>query len=117
MSMRMRTKSDSEWGTCNFNYYRERVCAAFYSHLRISGWRSFTLTESVWMRLVSMRIHWSRGDSSKGINEGALDFIQFNALNSGLQKLHPSVMLIAEDSTNFPKVTAPVEYDGLGLRL
>ena len=27
---------------------------------------------------------------------------------------HPTAILIAEDSTSFPKVTAPVEYGGLG---
>ena len=46
------------------------------------------------------------------MNPCALSFIR--NMNAGLQKLHPSAMLIAEDSTAFPKVTAPVEYDGLG---
>ena len=66
--------------------------------------------DGIRMDAISNAIYW-QGDSSKGINEGALDFIK--CMNSGLQKLHPSVMLIAEDSTNFPKVTAPVEYDGM----
>ena len=35
-------------------------------------------------------------------------------MNQGLQQRHPTAMLIAEDSTNFEKVTAPVEYGGLG---
>ncbi len=35
-------------------------------------------------------------------------------MNLGLNKLHKGIMLIAEDSTDYLKVTAPVEYDGLG---
>lgn len=35
-------------------------------------------------------------------------------MNKGLQERHPTAMLIAEDSTSYPKITAPVEYDGLG---
>ena len=31
-----------------------------------------------------------------------------------MQQRHPTAILIAEDSTSFPKVTAPVEYGGLG---
>ena len=34
-------------------------------------------------------------------------------MNSGLKRLFGNVLLIAEDSSNFPKVTAPAEYGGL----
>ena len=51
MSMRMRTKATVNGEPAILIITGEK-CAAFYSHLRISGWRSFTLTESVWMRLV-----------------------------------------------------------------
>ena len=46
------------------------------------------------------------------MNGNAVSFLQ--TMNAGLRRLHPTAMLIAEDSTNFPKVTAPVEYGGLG---
>ena len=35
-------------------------------------------------------------------------------MNEGLQQRHPTAVLIAEDSTDYPKVTAPVAYGGLG---
>ena len=35
-------------------------------------------------------------------------------MNQGLKSLHPTAMLIAEDSTNFPGVTKPVDQGGLG---
>ena len=102
-------KGYSEWGTCNFNYYRGEVRSFLQSSANF--WMEKFHFDGIRMDAISNAIYW-QGDSSKGINEGALDFIK--CMNSGLQKLHPSVMLIAEDSTNFPKVTAPVEYDGLG---
>ena len=56
-------------------------------------------------------IYW-QGDQNRGVNNGACDFVR--KINGTLSKLHKGVMLIAEDSTSFPKVTAPVEYGGLG---
>lgn len=46
------------------------------------------------------------------MNGSTLEFLK--NMNQGLQQRHPTAMLIAEDSTNFEKVTAPVEYGGLG---
>ena len=45
-------------------------------------------------------------------NGSTLEFLK--GMNAGLQQRHPTAILIAEDSTSFPKVTAPVEYGGLG---
>ena len=102
-------KGYSEWGTCNFNYYRGEVRSFLQSSANY--WLSHYHFDGIRMDAISNAIYW-QGDSSRGINEGALDFIK--CMNEGLHKLHPTAMLIAEDSTNFPKVTAPVEYDGLG---
>ena len=63
------------------------------------------------MDAISRMIYW-QGDPARGVNGNAVSFLQ--TMNAGLRRLHPTAMLIAEDSTNFPKVTAPVEYGGLG---
>lgn len=52
-------------------------------------------------------------DPARGINKNAVEFIRF--MNQGIHRLHPTAVLIAEDSTSYPKVTAPVEYGGLGI--
>ncbi len=102
-------KGYSEWGTCNFNYYRGEVRSFLQSSANF--WLKEMHFDGIRMDAISNAIYW-QGDSTLGINEGALEFLK--NMNQGLQKRHPSAMLIAEDSTNFPKVTAPVEYDGLG---
>jgi 1,4-alpha-glucan branching enzyme len=52
------------------------------------------------------------GDSSRGVNEGAVEFIK--RMNSLINERYPSVMLIAEDSTSFPKVCGDVKDGCLG---
>lgn len=99
----------SEWGTCNFNFYRGDVCSFLQSSADF--WLTKFHFDGIRMDAISNAIYW-QGDASKGVNEGALEFVK--NMNKGLQERHPTAMLIAEDSTNFPKVTAPVEYDGLG---
>ena len=52
------------------------------------------------------------GDKNKGLNEPGLWFLR--STNFTLQQDHPEAMLIAEDSSDYLKVTAPVAYGGLG---
>jgi len=65
------------------------------------------------MDAISNVIYW-QGDSNRGVNIGGINFLK--RLNYNLNKAFPDVMLIAEDSSSYIKVTAPVEYDGLNLR-
>ena len=43
------------------------------------------------------------GNKNNGTNEGAVEFIK--RLNGKIHYAHPEVMMIAEDSTDFPNVT------------
>ena len=99
----------SELGTCNFNYYRREVCS-FLS--RAAGlWMDVYPCAGIRMAAISRALYW-QGDPNRGVNGSTLEFLK--GMNSGLQQRHPTAILIAEDSTSFPKVTAPVEYGGLG---
>lgn len=99
----------SEWGTCNFNFFRGEIRSFLQS--AADFWLTRFHFDGIRMDAISNAIFW-QGDASRGVNEGALEFIK--NMNAGLQERHPTAMLIAEDSTNYLKVTAPVEYDGLG---
>lgn len=99
----------SEWGTCNFNFARGEVRSFLQS--AANYWLSKYHFDGLRMDAISRAIYWM-GDCRRGINECSVEFIK--GMNDGLHKLHPTVMLIAEDSTDFLKVTAPVEYEGLG---
>lgn len=99
----------NEWGSCNFCHSKPIVSSFLLSAA------NFLITvfhaDGLRMDAISNMIYW-QGDPSRGVNTGAVDFMK--RLNSGLHRRHGNVMLIAEDSTDFLKVTAPVEYDGLG---
>ena len=101
--------AENQWGSYNFNYYNNAVISylmsAAYFYLKeyhIDGLR---------MDAISNVIYW-QGDSNRGVNIGGINFLK--RLNYNLNKAFPDVMLIAEDSSSYIKVTAPVEYDGLG---
>lgn len=52
------------------------------------------------------------GNKDTGVNESGLSFVK--RFNYYIKKENPGCLLIAEDSTDFPKVTVPTEYGGLG---
>ena len=99
----------SEWGSCNFIYARGEVRSFLQS--AANYWLSEYHFDGLRMDAVSRVIYW-QGEEYRGENRNAIDFIK--VMNGGLKERHPNCMLIAEDSTNFPKVTAPTQYGGLG---
>ncbi len=99
----------TEWGSHSFNYYRGEVRSFLQSVANF--WIEVYHIDGLRMDAISNLIYW-KGDSNRGINEGGIEFLQ--NMNSELQKRHKDVMLIAEDSSDYPKVTESVEEGGLG---
>ena len=99
----------SEWGTCNFNYYRREVCSFLNSAAAL--WMDVYHCDGIRMDAISRALYW-QGDPNRGVNEGAVTFLR--NLNHGLNERWPTGIYMAEDSTNFLKVTAPTRYDGIG---
>ena len=58
-------KGYSEWGTCNFNYYRSEVRSFLQSSANF--WMEKFHFDGIRMDAISNAIYW-QGDSSKGIN-------------------------------------------------
>ena len=102
----------SEWGSCNFMHSRGEVrcflqSAAYY-------WMKEFHFDGIRRDAISRIIYW-QGDERRGVNGNAVDFIRF--MNKGLKERVPNCILAAEDSTNFPGVTAPADQGGLGFDL
>ena len=99
----------SEWGSYNFMHSKGEV----RSFLQSSAcyWLEEYHFDGLRMDAISRMIYW-HGKKECGVNNAALDFIR--TMNAGLKARFPGVMLCAEDSTDFPKVTAPVWSGGLG---
>lgn len=99
----------NSWGSCNFCHSKP-VCASFLKSAA-NFWIENYHADGLRMDAISNMIYWL-GDSKRGVNVGAVNFLK--TLNDGLHERHNGVLLMAEDSTDFLKVTAPVKYDGLG---
>ncbi len=101
--------AQSQWGTLNFHVWKEEVRSFLMS--AAAFWLDKYHIDGLRMDAVSHLIYW-QGNKHMGRNEGALDFIK--RLNYHLSQQFPQVLLIAEDSSDFPKVTHPVCEGGLG---
>lgn len=101
--------ADSQWGTANFNLWREEVRSFLMS--AAAFWLDKYHVDGLRMDAISNIIHW-HGNKDLGVNEGALDFIR--RMNYHLNERFAGVMLIAEDSSDFPNVTRSTLDHGLG---
>jgi len=99
----------SEWGSFNFNLSKGEVRSFLQSSANY--WLEEYHFDGLRIDAVSRLIYW-QGDEKRGQNGPGLIFIR--DMNTGLKKLHPSAMLIAEDSSVCKGVTAPCEQGGLG---
>ncbi len=100
--------SVSEWGTVNFNYYN----GAVRSFLQSAADRLLSVFHGDGLRIdaVSHAIYWM-GDEKRGVNPGGVNFLR--SFNRGLRSKHEGIILIAEDSSNYPGVTASALDGGL----
>ncbi len=99
----------SEWGSCNFMHSRGEVRSFLQSSANY--WLKEYHFDGLRMDAISRIIYW-QGDERRGVNGNAVDFIRL--MNYELKMQNPGCLLAAEDSTNFPNVTTPIEMGGLG---
>lgn len=99
----------SEWGSRNFDFTKGPVCSFMKS--AACYWLSEYHFDGLRMDAISRIIYYS-GDPSRGENVCGIRFLK--SLNRGLKWIHPSAILCAEDSTDYPMVTKSVDEGGLG---
>lgn len=99
----------SEWGSNNFMHSKGEVRSFLMSSA--AYWIDKFHVDGLRFDAVSRLIYW-HGDPARGEIKHAIEFLK--ALNGGIHKFFPGVMLIAEDSTDYPMVTGPTEEGALG---
>jgi len=104
-----RENAESQWGTMNFNLWNEEVRSFLIS--AAAFWCDVYHMDGIRIDAVSNLIYWA-GNSNRGTNEGSLNFVK--RMNYLIHRDYPEVMLIAEDSSDYPKVTASTLDGGLG---
>ncbi|HAX73326.1 MAG TPA: 1,4-alpha-glucan branching enzyme [Firmicutes bacterium] len=100
---------NSGWGTANFDLARGEVRSFLISNALY--WMEYFHIDGFRVDAVANIIYWL-GDSSRGVNQGGIEFLQ--KLNQAIFKQDDKMLMIAEDSTSYPLVTAPVDQGGIG---
>jgi 1,4-alpha-glucan branching enzyme len=111
-----------EWGTHIFNYARHEVrnflvANALYwiEAFHIDGLRVDAVASMLYLDYGREPGQWLRNRLGGRENLDAVAFLR--QLNQAVRSLHPGVVMVAEESTAWPGVTAPVEEGGLGFTL
>ena len=99
----------SPWGSAQFDLGKDPVRSFLMSAMNF--FLDYFHFDGIRIDAVSNIVYWD-GNKNNGENTGATEFIR--RLNGKIHYRHPSVMMIAEDSTDFQGVTKPLEYGGLG---
>lgn len=111
-----------EWGTHIFNYARHEVrnfllANALYwiEEFHIDGIRVDAVASMLYLDYSREAGQWLRNRFGGRENLDAIAFLK--QLNHAVHSLHPGVVTIAEESTSWPKVSAPIREGGLGFTL
>ena len=107
------------WGTLIFNYGRPQVsnfliANALYwiEQYHADGIRMDAVASMLYLDYGKQDGEWLPNIYGSNENLEAIELLKH--LNSIMKKRNPSAIMIAEESTAWPKITYPVEEDGLG---
>lgn len=111
-----------DWGTKIFDYGKHEVQnflianALFWvEEFHIDGLRVDAVASMLYLDYGKQDGQWVPNEYGDNKNLEAIEL--FKHLNSIMKKRNPGAVMIAEESTAWPKVTGEVEEDGLGFHL
>ena len=114
-----RKKEHKSWGTRVFDYGRGEVCSFLFSsanywikEFHLDGLRVDAVSSMLFLNYDRPEHLAAKNIYGGNENLEVLDF--FKTLNQFVRENYPGVMMIAEEATAYPKISAPVEEGGLG---
>ena len=114
-----RKKEHKSWGTRVFDYGRGEICSFLFSsanywikEFHLDGLRVDAVSSMLFLNYDRPEHLAAKNIYGGNENLEVLDF--FKTLNQFVRENYPGVMMIAEEATAYPKISAPVEDGGLG---
>ncbi|MBF9059513.1 1,4-alpha-glucan branching protein GlgB [Rhodobacterales bacterium HKCCSP123] len=108
-----------DWNTLIYNYGRREVknyltANALYwlEEYHVDGLRVDAVASMLYRDYSRAEGEWVPNKDGGNENYEAIDFLK--AMNIAAYGAHPGIMTVAEESTSFPRVSAPVDAGGLG---
>ncbi|MGT2910890.1 1,4-alpha-glucan branching protein GlgB [Streptococcus cameli] len=103
-------RENHQWGTANFDLSKGLTRSFLLSNIKY--WLSQFHFDGIRVDALSYLLYWRGETESKNENSAAIDFIK--RVNALVHEEFKGVLMIAEDSSSYPKVTAPLSQGGLG---
>ncbi|MEO6942043.1 MAG: 1,4-alpha-glucan branching protein GlgB [Terrimesophilobacter sp.] len=111
-----------DWGTLIFDFGRSQVrnflvanALYWFEEFHIDGLRVDAVASMLYLDYSRKNGEWTPNRNGGRENLEAIDLLK--EVNATAYKLHPGIVMIAEESTAFPGVTAPTDAGGLGFGL
>ncbi|HEM4937521.1 TPA: 1,4-alpha-glucan branching protein GlgB [Streptococcus suis] len=103
-------RENHQWGTANFDLGKGVTRSFLLSNLKY--WLEYFHFDGIRVDALSYLLYWRGETDEDKINHAAIDFIK--RVNAMVHTDYKGVLMIAEDSSSFPKVTHPLEDGGIG---
>lgn len=103
-------RENRQWGTANFDLGKGLTRSFLLSNIKY--WLEYFHFDGIRVDALSYLLYWRGETEEDKINHAAIDFIK--RVNALVHTEYKGVLMIAEDSSSFPKVTHPLDEGGIG---